>query len=39
MASKLIISLALMVSTSPCLPGQGNGKNISEKEKYSARHV
>jgi polysaccharide biosynthesis/export protein len=36
MASKLIIFLALMVSTSPCLPGQGNGKSISEKETNTA---
>ena len=36
MASKLIIFLALMVSTSPCLPGQGNGKSTSETETNTA---
>lgn len=36
MAGKLIIFLALVVSTSPCLPGQGNGKGISEKETNTA---
>jgi polysaccharide biosynthesis/export protein len=34
MASKLIIFLALMISTSPCLPGNGNA--ISEKEPNTA---
>jgi polysaccharide biosynthesis/export protein len=36
MASKLIIFLALMISTNPCLPGQGNGNTISEKEPNTA---
>ena len=34
MASKLIIFLVLMVSTSPCLPGQGKGNTISETENH-----
>ena len=32
MAGKLIISLALILSTIPCLLGQVNGKSTSEKD-------
>jgi polysaccharide biosynthesis/export protein len=36
MASKLITFLALVVSTSPYLPGQGKGNAISENENHTA---